>query len=131
MGKKVSISEFRKIIREEVVKLINESFTENFDEMEEGFFGPNKEEIESNKQELSAQIDALMTPLLAKIPDGWKIVGSKEEVLNKAADSKFKGEPWLKRGHGLNTNTVYLGFKPEISRFQQFASAAASSRRAE
>ena len=129
MTKKVSISEFRKIIREEVVKLINESFTENFDEMEEGFFGPNKEEIESNKQELSAQIDALMTPLLAKIPDGWKIVGSKEEVLNKAADSKFKGEPWLRRGH--NTNTVYLGFEPEISRFQQFASAAASSRRAE
>jgi len=45
MTKKVSISEFRKIIREEVVKLINESFTENFDEMEEGFLGQIKKKL--------------------------------------------------------------------------------------
>jgi hypothetical protein len=141
--KELSMSEFRDIIREEALKLkkrivlenekkalenelkslMNESFAEgtyeesvNEMEMEEGWFGPDKSEIEANRQALSAQIDAL----LAKVPERMEVLNSKEAILQKAADANFKGKPWLRKSR---TGKLVLGFEPELTKLQKIGSA--------
>ena len=144
--KELTISEFREIIKEEALKLkrrvvlenekkaleeelktINESYMEetayeegiNEMEIEEGWFGPSKGEVEAFRQELSAQIDAL----LAKVPEGMEVQGSKDEIMQQAAESNFQGEPWLRQNKqkgSANYGKVYLGFNPEPTKFQKF-----------
>jgi len=143
--KELTISEFREIIREEALKLkkrivlenekkaleselkslMNESYMEEMEmeememeeDLDEGLFGPGKGEVESNRQALSAQIDAL----LAKVPAGMEFMGSKDEVLKKAAASNFKGQPWLRKSR---TGKLVLGFEPELTGLQKLATAA-------
>lgn len=137
------MSEFRAIIKEEAMKLkrrmvlenekralkaelkslMNESYMEGeecgdeAEEIEEGFFGPGKAEIEANRQALSKEIDAL----LAKVPAGMEVMGTKESILKKAADSNFKGQPWLRKSR---TGALVLGFDPELSKLQKIAQSA-------
>lgn len=147
--KELSLTEFRAIIKEEALKLkkrmvleaekksleaelksLNESYMEeaiaeegiNEMEMEEGWFGPDKSEVEANRQALSAQIDAI----LAKIPAGMEYLGSKDEILQKAAASNFKGEPWIRKS---KTGKVVLGFTPELTGLQKIGAAMGSSLR--
>lgn len=137
------MSEFRAIIKEEAMKLkrrmvlenekraleselkslMNESYMEGeeygdeAEEIEEGLFGPGKAEIEANRQALSQEIDAL----LAKVPAGMEVMGTKESILKKAADSNFKGQPWLRKSR---TGALVLGFDPELSKLQKIAQSA-------
>lgn len=137
------MSEFRAIIKEEAMKLkrrmvlenekraleaelkslMNESYMEDeeygdeAEEIEEGMFGPGKAEIEANRQALSKEIDAL----LAKVPAGMEVKGTKEFVLQKAAESNFKGQPWLRKSR---TGALVLGFDPQLSKLQKIAQAA-------
>lgn len=137
--KELTISQFREIIREEALKLkkrivlenekkalqaelkslMNESYMEEMeveDDLDEGLFGPDKSEVEGNRQALSAQIDAL----LAKVPAGMEFMGTKDDVLKKAAASNFKGQPWLRKSR---TGKLVLGFEPELSALQKLGSA--------
>jgi len=137
--KELTISEFREIIKEEALKLkkrivlenekralenelktLNESYMEEMEvdgDLEEGLFGPDRSEIEGNRQALSAQLDAL----LAKVPAGMEVSNSKESILQKAADSNFKGQPWLRKSR---TGRLVLGFDPELSKMQKLGRAA-------
>lgn len=145
--KELTISEFREIIKEEALKLKKRVVLENEKralenelkslnegmyeegmyeeggleemEMEEGLFGPDKSEIEKFRQELSAEIDTL----LAKVPEGMEVIGSKDEIMQKAAESNFQGEPWVRQNKqkgSANYGKVFLGFNPEPSKFQKF-----------
>jgi len=140
--KELTVSEFREIIREEAMKLkkrmvlenekrtlenelksLNESYMdENMDDLEEGIFGPDKSEIEANRQSLEKKIDEL----LAEIPEEIKVLGTKSGILKRAAEYKFKGKPWLKKG---SSGELILSFEPELSGIQKFAQAAGSSLR--
>lgn len=144
--KELTISEFREIIREEALKLkkrivlenekkalqselkslINESYAEEVemeDDLDEGLFGPDKAEIEANRQSLSAQIDSL----LAKVPEGMQVMNTKDSILQKAAESKFRGKPWLRKS---KTGKLVLGFEPQLTGLQKFASAASGGLKA-
>jgi hypothetical protein len=148
--KELTISEFREIIKEEALKLkrrvvlenerralenelksINESYMEETiaeEEMEEGWFGPDKSEIEKYRQELSAEIDAL----LAKVPEGMEVHGSKDEIMQQAAESNFQGEPWLRQNKqkgSANYGKIYMGFNPKLTGLQKLATAAGGSLR--
>jgi hypothetical protein len=153
--KELTISEFREIIKEEALKLkrrvvlenerralenelktLNEGmyeegmYEEGLEEMEmeEGWFGPDKGEVEKFRQELSAEIDAL----LAKVPEGMEVQGSKDEIMQQAAESNFQGEPWLRQNKqkgSANYGKVYLGFSPKLTGLQKLATAAGGSLR--
>jgi len=148
--KELTISEFREIIKEEALKLKKRLVLENEKkaleaelkslsegvyeedmyeeegleemEIEEGMFGPDKSEIEANRQKLSREIDAL----LAKVPDGMEVMGDKDTIMQKAADNNFAGEPWLRKSR---TGKVVLGYEPKLSRLQRIAQAAGGSLR--
>lgn len=88
---------------------------EEADTMEEALFGPSKEEIEANKQEFVKQLD----DVLAKAPEGMKILPSKEEILKQAEKAKvpFKGE--LRLAPNSKKTFLVLSFKPALTKFQK------------
>lgn len=105
--------------KKNLLKKLNEMYMEE-DMMEEGLFGPSKEEVAANKQEFVKQLDAV----LAKAPEGWEIKPSKEEILKQAEKAKvpFKGQ--LKLVPNSQKTFLVLSFKPELTKLQRIGQAA-------
>lgn len=105
--------------KKNLLKKLNEMYMEE-DTMEEGLFGPSKEEVAANKQEFVKQLDAV----LAKAPEGWKIMPSKEEILKQASEAKvpFKGQ--LKLVPNSKKTFLVLSFTPELTKLQRIGRAA-------
>jgi hypothetical protein len=105
--------------KKNLLKKLNEMYMEEDmmeeDTMEEGLFGPSKEEVEANKQEFVKQLDAV----LAKAPEGWKIMPSKEEILKQASEAKvpFKGQ--LRLAPNSKKTFLVLSFTPDLTKFQK------------
>ena len=101
---------------------LEETYMEE-DTMEEGWFGPSKEEVAANKQAFEKELDAV----LAKAPQGWKIMPSKEEILKQAAGAKipYKGELTLKPNS--KQTFLVLAFKPELTKLQKIATGSGDS----
>jgi hypothetical protein len=101
---------------------LKETYMEE-DTMEEGWFGPSKEEVAANKQAFEKELDAV----LAKAPQGWKIMPSKEEILKQAAGAKipYKGELTLKPNS--KQTFLVLAFKPELTKLQKISTGASAS----
>ena len=100
--------------KKNLLKKLNEMYMEE-DIMDEGWFGPSKEEVEANKQEFVKQLD----DVLAKAPEGWKIMPSKEEILKQASEAKvpFKGQ--LRLAPNSKKTFLVLSFTPDLTKFQK------------
>ena len=113
--------------KKNLLKKLNEMYMEEDmmeeDMVEEGLFGPSKEEVAANKQEFVKQLDAV----LAKAPQGMKILPSKEEILKQAekASIPFKGE--LKMVPNSKNTFLVLSFKPELTKLQKFGKSASGA----
>lgn len=111
--------------KKSLLKKLNEMYMDEEDVkeedmMEEGLFGPSKEEVEANRQEFTKQLDAV----LAKAPQGWEIKPSKEEILKQASSAKipFKGQ--LKLTPNSKKTFLVLSFIPELTKLQRIGQAA-------
>ena len=113
--KKLTLEAEKKNLLKKLNEMYMEEDTMEEDTMEEGLFGPSKEEVAANKQEFVKQLDAV----LAKAPEGMKILPSKEEILKQAEKAKipFKGSLSLKQAR--NANYLVLSFTPDLTKFQK------------
>ena len=121
--KKLTLEAEKKSLLNKLQEMYMEEDAMEEDTMEEGLFGPSKEEVAANKQAFEKELDAV----LAKAPQGWKILPSKEEILKQAAGAKipYKGELTL-RPNSQKTFLV-LAFKPELTKLQKISTGASAS----
>ena len=136
----ISESMLRKIISEEIsrfskkltleaekkkiLKRLQEIHLEE-EAMEEGLFGPSKQEVEANRQAFVKELDAL----LATAPQGKKILPSKEDILKQAASASipFKGSLSLKPAK--RGDYLVLAFAPNLTKLQQLGTIAGGALR--
>jgi hypothetical protein len=82
-------------------------------EMEEGFFGPSRSEIEEMKQELVGEIDFTMDDM----------ANTMDSILKKAKDTKYRGNVSIKM---TSRGKPMFFWEPEYSRLQKMAMGTGS-----
>jgi hypothetical protein len=88
-------------------------------EMEEGLFGPSKEEKESSKNELMRQMEEIVKEEGLTESD---LFNSFQSILKKAEDSNYKGKVILRYTERDGEDVPFLRFVPELTKLQKFAS---------
>jgi hypothetical protein len=88
-------------------------------EMEEGLFGPSKEEKETSKNELMRQMEELVQEEGLTEND---LFNSFQGILKKAEDSNYKGKVILRYTERDGEDVPFLKFVPELTKLQKFAS---------
>ena len=88
-------------------------------EMEEGLFGPSKEEKESSKNELMRQMEEIVKEEGLTEDD---LFNSFQSILKKAEDSNYKGKVVLRYTERDGEDVPFLRFVPELTRMQKLAS---------
>ena len=94
-----------------IKKMVNEVKHEK--EMKEGFFGPDKKDLELRRIDLIRKIDDLMEELELTDDD---LYNSIESVITQAEEHNYDGEVDVKQGR---TGRIVLLFRPTPSKFHQ------------
>jgi hypothetical protein len=109
MEKQILVNE-RDLIRL-IKRMVNEAQEEQ--EMKEGFFGPDKRDLESRKIDLIRKIDDLMEEMELSEDDLYNSVDS---VIRQAEENNYDGEVDIRQSR---TGRVVIVFKPNPSKFHQ------------
>jgi hypothetical protein len=94
-----------------IKRMVNETKEEQ--EMKEGFFGPDKRDLELRKVDLIRKIDDLMEEMGLTDDDLYNSIDS---VIRQAEENNYDGEIDIRQSR---TGRVVLVFKPAPSKFHQ------------